>query len=106
MLPRAGAARNWSTSGGLDRARVSATIAAQRESRMARHALDPAGDARMALKLILGSKNYSSWSFRPWLAMTVAGIAFEETVLPIYTSGARKNPRIFAVRKSAGADRR
>jgi glutathione S-transferase len=57
---------------------------------MTRHALDPAGDARMALKLILGSKNYSSWSFRPWLAMTVAGIAFEETVLPIYTSGARE----------------
>ena len=44
----------------------------------------------VALKLILGSKNYSSWSFRPWLAMTVAGIAFEETVLAIYTPGARE----------------
>jgi glutathione S-transferase len=48
------------------------------------------GDARVALKLILGSKNYSSWSFRPWLAMKVAGIAFEEIVLPIYTPGARE----------------
>jgi glutathione S-transferase len=42
----------------------------------------------MTLRLILGSRNYSSWSLRPWLAMTVAGIAFTETVLPIYTPGA------------------
>jgi glutathione S-transferase len=35
------------------------------------------------LCLIIGNKNYSSWSFRPWLAMTVAGIAFEETLLPL-----------------------
>jgi glutathione S-transferase len=45
---------------------------------------------RVALELILGSKNYSSWSLRPWLAMTVAGIPFEETVLPIYAPGARE----------------
>jgi glutathione S-transferase len=44
----------------------------------------------MALKLILGNKNYSSWSFRPWLAMKVAGVAFEETVLPIYIPGAHE----------------
>jgi glutathione S-transferase len=44
----------------------------------------------MALRLILGNKNYSSWSFRPWLAMKVAGIPFEETVLPIYIPGARE----------------
>ena len=44
----------------------------------------------MALQLILGNKNYSSWSFRPWLALTVAGIPFEETVLPIYIAGARE----------------
>jgi glutathione S-transferase len=37
----------------------------------------------MALRLIIGNKNYSSWSFRPWLAMKVAGIAFEETLLPL-----------------------
>ena len=36
----------------------------------------------MTLKLIVGNKKYSSWSFRPWLAMTVAGIAFEERVVP------------------------
>jgi glutathione S-transferase len=37
----------------------------------------------MALQLIIGNKNYSSWSFRPWLAMRVAGIAFEETVISL-----------------------
>jgi glutathione S-transferase len=37
----------------------------------------------MALHLVIGNKNYSSWSFRPWLAMKVAGIAFEETLIPL-----------------------
>jgi glutathione S-transferase len=37
----------------------------------------------MNLHLIIGNKNYSSWSFRPWLAMKVAGIAFEETVISL-----------------------
>jgi glutathione S-transferase len=37
----------------------------------------------MALHLIIGNKNYSSWSFRPWLAMAVAGIPFEETVISL-----------------------
>jgi glutathione S-transferase len=30
------------------------------------------------LKLIVGDKNYSSWSLRPWLAARQAGIPFEE----------------------------
>jgi glutathione S-transferase len=37
----------------------------------------------MALKLIIGNKNYSSWSFRPWLAMKVANIAFEEELISL-----------------------
>jgi glutathione S-transferase len=37
----------------------------------------------MALKLIIGNKNYSSWSLRPWIAMKVAGITFEETVISL-----------------------
>jgi len=37
----------------------------------------------MALKLIVGNKNYSSWSMRPWIAMKVAGIAFDETVISL-----------------------
>ena len=37
----------------------------------------------MGLHLIIGNKNYSSWSLRPWLAMKVAGIAFEETLISL-----------------------
>ncbi len=32
-------------------------------------------------KLYIGNKNYSSWSMRPWVLMTNAGIAFEEVPL-------------------------
>ncbi|WP_417684399.1 glutathione S-transferase family protein [Roseibium sp.] len=34
------------------------------------------------LELVIGNKNYSSWSLRPWIAMTQAGIPFTETVIP------------------------
>ena len=44
----------------------------------------------MALTLIIGNKNYSSWSMRPWIAMKVAGIAFEEKVIPLYEPGSRE----------------
>jgi glutathione S-transferase len=37
----------------------------------------------MALKLIIGNKNYSSWSLRPWIAMKVTGIPFEERVISL-----------------------
>jgi glutathione S-transferase len=37
----------------------------------------------MALRLIIGNKNYSSWSMRPWIAMKVAGIPFEEEVISL-----------------------
>lgn len=43
----------------------------------------------MALKLILGNKNYSSWSLRPWIAMRHAGLDFEEEVIPLYEPGSR-----------------
>ncbi|OIP83868.1 MAG: glutathione S-transferase [Rhodobacterales bacterium CG2_30_65_12] len=33
------------------------------------------------MKLIIGNKKYSSWSMRPWLAMRVKGIAFEEQLI-------------------------
>jgi glutathione S-transferase len=35
------------------------------------------------LRLIVGNKNYSSWSMRPWIAMKVAGIAFTEEVISL-----------------------
>ena len=41
----------------------------------------------MTLHLIIGNKNYSSWSLRPWIAMKVAGIPFEETLIPLYEPG-------------------
>jgi glutathione S-transferase len=36
----------------------------------------------MALELIIGNKNYSSWSLRPWIAMRATGIPFKETLIP------------------------
>jgi glutathione S-transferase len=37
----------------------------------------------MALVMLIGNKNYSSWSLRPWIAMKVAGIPFEERVISL-----------------------
>jgi glutathione S-transferase len=34
------------------------------------------------LTLYIGNKNYSSWSLRPWIALTAAGIAFEDVLIP------------------------
>ncbi len=39
----------------------------------------------MALKLVIGNKNYSSWSMRPWLALRANDIAFDEIFIPLYT---------------------
>jgi len=39
----------------------------------------------MPLHLLIGNKNYSSWSLRPWLAMKVAGIEFSETLISLDT---------------------
>lgn len=38
------------------------------------------------LTLIIGNKNYSSWSLRPWLLLKHAGIPFNEIRIPIYGS--------------------
>lgn len=35
------------------------------------------------LTLVIGNKNYSSWSLRPWLAMKVAGLSFTELRIPL-----------------------
>ena len=42
------------------------------------------------LKLVIGNKNYSSWSMRPWLALRANDIPFEETFIPLYTGAADK----------------
>ena len=60
-----------------------------------------APDARAALeysfwpmKLVIGNKNYSSWSLRPWLLLRQAGIAFDEELLsfndPNFSARARR----------------
>jgi glutathione S-transferase len=44
----------------------------------------------MALTLVIGNKNYSSWSMRPWLALKACDIAFDEVSIPLYTGDADK----------------
>ncbi len=41
-------------------------------------------------RLIIGNKNYSSWSLRPWLLLKVKGIPFKETRIPLYQEGSEK----------------
>lgn len=53
----------------------------------------------MALKLVIGNKNYSSWSMRPWMALKAAGIPFDEVVIPLYTGDADKQ-RILSFTRS------
>ena len=42
-----------------------------------------------ALTLVIGNKNYSSWSLRPWLALRAAGIPFEEVKVLLYTPASK-----------------
>jgi glutathione S-transferase len=44
----------------------------------------------MTLTLVIGNKNYSSWSMRPWVALRAAGIAFDEVLIPLYTGAVGK----------------
>jgi glutathione S-transferase len=37
----------------------------------------------MGLHLVIGNKNYSSWSMRPWIGMKAAGVSFDETVISL-----------------------
>lgn len=37
-----------------------------------------------AFTLYIGSKNISSWSMRPWLALKHAGVDFREVLIPLY----------------------
>jgi len=40
--------------------------------------------------LVVGNKNYSSWSLRPWLAMKVLAIPFREQRVPLYGAGSKE----------------
>jgi len=37
------------------------------------------------MKLVIGNKNYSSWSLRPWMLLRQAGIDFEEIPVRLFT---------------------
>lgn len=53
----------------------------------------------MALTLAIGNKNYSSWSFRPWLALKASNIPFNEMLIPINNGDADKR-RILSITQS------
>jgi glutathione S-transferase len=40
------------------------------------------------LKLVIGNKNYSSWSLRPWLQLRESGIPFEEVRISLFRGDA------------------
>jgi glutathione S-transferase len=40
--------------------------------------------------LVIGNRNYSSWSLRPWLAMKAHGIAFDEKRIHLYAAGSKE----------------
>ena len=46
--------------------------------------------------LVIGNKNYSSWSLRPWLAMKVAGIPFAEHRIPLYGPGSKDQILVYS----------
>ena len=35
------------------------------------------------MKLVIGDKNWSTWSMRPWLVLKRAGIPFEEVMVQL-----------------------
>ena len=41
------------------------------------------------MQLVIGNKNHSSWSLRPWLLLHQAGITFEEIRVPLYQAGTK-----------------
>ena len=43
-----------------------------------------------SLTLVIGNKNYSSWSLRAWLLMKHVGVTFEEIVVVLDTPGTRE----------------
>ena len=54
------------------------------------------------MRLYIGNKNYSSWSLRPWLLMTQAGIAFQEVRLRLNFDGGSDFKRVIASVSPAG----
>jgi len=51
----------------------------------------------MKFTLVIGNKNYSSWSMRAWLLLRLIGVEFEEISIALYREGSRE-----AVRRLGG----
>ena len=49
-----------------------------------------------SLTLVIGNKNYSSWSLRPWLLMKQMGIPFEEILIPLYRPETDNRIRLYS----------
>ena len=43
------------------------------------------------IELIIGNKNYSSWSLRPWLVAKMTNLNFTETIMPLFEENHRAN---------------
>ena len=43
------------------------------------------------MKLVIGNKNYSSWSLRAWLHLRESDVDFEEVRIPLYIQGAAES---------------
>jgi glutathione S-transferase len=52
----------------------------------------------MTLTLVIGNKNYSSWSLRPWFLLSALDIPFKELMVPLYQDDSRA--RLLAVSPS------
>lgn len=54
------------------------------------------------MKLVVGTKRYSSWSLRPWILMKYFGVPFEECLIPFEMQpGTRENTTIVQSRMQA-----
>jgi glutathione S-transferase len=50
-------------------------------------------------RLMIGTKNWSSWSLRPWLALRATGVRFDEVVIPLRQADTREK-----IREMTGCD--
>lgn len=52
--------------------------------------------SKAMLTLVIGNKNYSSWSLRPWLLLRHAQIPFTERRIPLYTETSKQEIRRYS----------
>jgi glutathione S-transferase len=51
------------------------------------------GQIAATYTLVLGQKNYSSWSMRAWLLLKMLGVPFDEVTIPLYRPQSRDSVR-------------